>query len=117
MSHLPRLLRRVIQHAAVVARDDYERILAELQFVERAHDLADHPIELVQKITVRAALAGPFESRMRRERMMNVGRREVDEERLLAMPLHPSDRFLSQRCAEFLVAIQTVRRLAAGNAG
>ena len=82
MAGLPCVLSALVQHAAVVAGEDDEGVVAQLEFIERAHDLADHPVELLDEITVAAGLAAALELAPGREGMMDVRRGEVEEERL-----------------------------------
>ena len=64
---------------AVVAGEDDEGVVGDAEFLERAHQLADHPIELVDKVAVRPGTGLSLELR-RGERGQMHGLRSVVEE-------------------------------------
>jgi hypothetical protein len=113
VSRPPRRLPAFVQHAAVIARQNQQRVLRQLEFVERSQQLADHPVELVDEIAIASAFTGPVEARMRRERVMNVRRGKQQEERRVPMLADPAHRFGGEIRAEFLVLIKRVCGLAA----
>ena len=104
-----------VDHAAVVAREKDQRVFGEPEFVERAQELADHPVEFVDEVAVDAALARAAEARMRRERMMDVSRGEIEEEGLARAGFDPCDGFLREARADLFVVVKCVRGLAAAD--
>ena len=71
----------VLDHAAIVAGENDERLLREAEPVERREHLADGVVEFGQRFAAGAALARAFEARMRRLRGVDAVRGEVEEKR------------------------------------
>ena len=71
----------VVHHGAVIAGEDHERPVRELQPVERVEDLADAPVQLLHDVAAHAAPAGPREPGMGNARHVDVVGGEVEEER------------------------------------
>ncbi len=106
-------LARPIQHAAVIAGDHDKRVVAQSGFVERAQKLADHPIELMQKIAVRSTRARSDKTLGRRKRMMHVRRGKEEKEGFVLVRANPGHGFFRQRRTEFVVTIKIVGRFGA----
>ena len=70
-----------IEDAPVVARDDDQRVLAQLQPIERFEHAADGRVEFLNDIASHSGLAGAAKPGMRHARNVRVVSREVEEER------------------------------------
>ena len=77
-----------IGDAAVVAGEHDERVVGDLQPIERVEQLAHAPVELLDKVAVGPVAAG-VEPRVGGNRPVHRVGGEVDEERLLAVGLDP----------------------------
>ena len=82
----PRSLHRavgvaVVDHRAVVAGEDHQRVVRQLESVERVEHLADAPVELCDRVAARAASARAGEPRVGHARDVDVVGGEVEEER------------------------------------
>ena len=111
MSRLPRRLAPTIEHRSVVTGEDHQRVAGHARLVEGRHDLPHDPIQLVDKIAIGAHLASASKSLSRREGMVNVGCREVREERRVLLFLNPPDGFPGQCRADFRILVKRVGRL------
>ena len=77
------ILVAVVDDRAVVAGEDDERAIGELQAIERGQDLADAPVHLRDDVAARAHPRLAAEARVRHARHMDVVEREHQEERLV----------------------------------
>ena len=90
--------------SAVVAREDHERVLGDPHLVERGEDATHARIELMDPITVRAGGALAGEVLVRRDRIMDGHRREIEEERpVLGLSLEPGRGLVGQHLHHALV--------------
>ena len=103
----------VVHHAAVVAAEEDQRVVGQAEPVEGGQDLADRPVELLDRVAAGAALAGPLEPRVRDAGDVDVVRVEVEEERPVLVPLDEGDGLAGDRVGHVLVL--PARRLAAGH--
>ena len=71
---IPGFLATEIDHAAVVTREYDQCVICGPGFPEALHYFADDPVELVDEVTVYAALARPLELLGGGKRVMDVGR-------------------------------------------
>ena len=74
----------VVEDAAVVAGEDDERVVGQLQLVELGEHLANGPVELDDGVAADAALALAAELRVRHARDVDVVRGHFEEERLVS---------------------------------
>ena len=70
----------VVNHGPVVAAEDEERIICNVQAVQRAHDFAHSPVQLQDDVTAGAQTALSGEAGMRYARHVHVLRAQVEEE-------------------------------------
>ena len=75
----------VVEDRAVVAAEKHQRVLAQVEPVERLQELADAPVQLFDGVAAQAALALADERFVGRARHVDVVDREVEEQRPLAV--------------------------------
>ena len=83
-----------VDDAAVVARENDERVFSELEAIERNQDLADTPIELVDEVAV-TAVGAAGEARIRRDGAVHGVGRKIEEERGRVVGFDPTGRLCS----------------------
>ncbi len=106
-----------VQHAAVVAGEDDEGLVSDVELVEGVEDFADHPIELVNEVAVESAVAGADELFGWSEWVMDVGGGEVEEEGLVAvLLLDPLDGLVLEGRADEVVDVKFVSFFCAADA-
>ena len=108
--HAEGFLAAVIEHPAVVTGKDDQRIVRDTFLFKRRHDLANDPVQLVDEVTIQAALTGSLKTWSRRKRMMDVGRGEVEKKWLVRLFADPLGCSLDQRRPECEVVVEFVRR-------
>ena len=81
----------VVEHRAVVAGEDHQRVVGQLQAVERREQLADAPVELHDRVAAGPIVVLPTNRGVRHARHVDVVRGEVEEERLVLVPLDELD--------------------------
>ena len=112
---VPGVLSTDIEHAAIVAGEDHQRVVGDFLLVKRVHHFADNPVQFVNKVAVRTAAAGALKARRWREGMMDVCCRQIQEERILSASLNPVDRLAGQSCADGFIVVQRVGSSSSAN--
>ena len=119
VSCFPCFLPGNVEHASVVARKDDERIVRDLELIQGLEHFSHDPVEFMDEVPVRAALTCTLELGMGGEGVMNVGGRQVQEERFLLFFLlmsgDPIDRFLGESRTDVLVPVAQVGFLGSSN--
>ncbi|MCG3162087.1 MAG: hypothetical protein JMDDDDMK_03316 [Acidobacteria bacterium] len=77
----------VVNHRAVVAGEDDQRVSRQLQTVERGEDFADEPVSLQDGVAARPHSAFARESRIRQARHVRIVRGEIKKEWFAFVPL------------------------------
>ena len=81
----------VVDDRPVVAGEDHQGVVGQLQPVERVEDLADRPVRLDDDVTARSDRGLAGEPRMRHARHVRVVQGEEQEERLRLLLLDEAD--------------------------
>src|SRR5262249_33108777 len=102
-----------IHDRPVVAGDDHQRVLRQLQTVERGEDFSGGPIKLNNDIPARPQTAFAGKTRMRNARDMNVVGGEIKEEGLLLVALNELNGMTRQYIGHIFV--NPARRMSAAH--
>ena len=93
-----------LEDAAIVAREDHQRILGRAHLVERGKDAADALVEFMDPVSVESGCAPASEILVGRDRVMDSDWREVEEEGLiLPLGFKPGRRFIGQHLHDALI--------------
>ena len=103
----------VVHDPAVVAADDDQRVVGQLEAVERVEHGADGAVEFLDDVAADAATALAAIGLAGDARHVDVVRGEIEEERLVLVPLDEADGLLRERVGHQF--IDPPRRLAAAH--
>ena len=107
------ILGTIITDRAIVAGEDHEGVVHQLETVERVEHGTERGVHLLDDIATRAELGFANETRMRHAGHVNVMRGEVEKERPVLLLLDEVHGFLRERVGHVLVI--PARSLAAGH--
>ena len=108
MPGLERRLSAEVKHASVVTGKDHQRVVGQTVLFETRKNLTNDPVEFMDEVAIKPALAGALKTFRRSEGVMNVGRRQIQKEWLVFPLTNPLDGFLRERCSDLVVVEQFV---------
>ena len=85
-----------IQHASIVAGENDERVFAQALLLEAPGHFPYHPVQLLNEVAIELRITRPLKSLPGREGVVNMGRGQVEKERLLPVGSDPVYRFVRQ---------------------
>ena len=103
----------VVDNRSVVARQNDQRIVGQAELIECFENLPGAPIEFRDRVAARAHLGCAAKTRMRHTRHVDIVRREIEKERLVAIVLDEVDGMLRKHIGDVLIV--PAGRFAAGH--
>lgn len=111
----PCFLTTEVDHASVVARENDQGVVRQSLLLQGASHFSHDPVQLVHKIAIATRFTGPLKPGMRREGVVDVGRRKIQEERFVLVCLNPIYRFASEGGADLIIVVELMGFFSAAN--